>query len=324
MKKLPGLAAQWIAEDNLQLGCLRGCLDFLGMDVSTPWLAGSTGHAFIISITRGVCLSSPWNSLAPYYRDGTMTKLGRNVGFELECHVSGDEDASLPTRRAEAWDSLRSAIDAGHPCYGYHNFCYQVISGYDDQGFYVGDGCPNAGQGPFPFLTQDGYEVCIVKPGHPAKDRETVKDALEFSLEHAEFGGRGGGTYGPDADSAHGLAAYDRWIEAMEAGEPGGTWRAGRAWYGCRSLAVEFLDEAKLRMGGGLSALLQEAQEHCRKVREYLKPVAEAYVEGREVVPIPPATSAEDTPAAAAEKLRAARAAEADALASLERIVAAL
>ncbi len=36
----------WISH----LGCIEGCLDYFDVDVSTPWLFGATGHAFIINI----------------------------------------------------------------------------------------------------------------------------------------------------------------------------------------------------------------------------------------------------------------------------------
>ena len=40
-----------------RLGCIKGCLDYLGRDISLPWLYGCTGHAFIISLDPGVDVS---------------------------------------------------------------------------------------------------------------------------------------------------------------------------------------------------------------------------------------------------------------------------
>ena len=50
MKKLENL--RWKPRNVTHLGCIKGCLDYLGMDVSEPWLYGATGHAFIINICK--------------------------------------------------------------------------------------------------------------------------------------------------------------------------------------------------------------------------------------------------------------------------------
>ena len=217
VKKLEDLRAVPIQDDNLHLACIKGALDFLGMDVSAAWLAGATGHAFIIHIEEGVCLSSVWSAMADSYRTGEMTRLGRNVGYELDYHqVDGGEDG-LPGRR-QSWADVRQAIDAGHPCYMYHNFCYQMIGGYDDDGIHFADDSfpwSNAGQGPVSVLEHGGFDMGIVRPGEPAPDSETVKAGLRFALSHP----------GP-SPRCRGLAAYDRWIETIESGEAGGTCEA--------------------------------------------------------------------------------------------------
>ena len=47
-KKIENLRWQpkWISH----LGCVKGCLDHLGVGVSDAWLFGATGHAFVINI----------------------------------------------------------------------------------------------------------------------------------------------------------------------------------------------------------------------------------------------------------------------------------
>lgn len=304
MKKLEGLKAAPIPDDNLHLAFIKGALDFLGIDVSSAWLAGATGHAFIIHIDKDVCLSCPWASLADAHRSGKMTALGRNVGYELDYYHADGDESGLPERQ-DAWDRIRQAIDRGHPCYMYHNFCLQMIGGYDDDGIYFAeDSYPwaNAGQGPVSVLEHGGFAMGVVSPGRPADAATTIREGLRFALDH------------PDHDPAcHGLVAYDNWIAAMEAGEPGGTWRASRAWASCRSLAVAFLDEAKARVPDGPVELFDEARRHYQEVAANLNPVAEAFAEGVKIVSMPPAV--------AAERLCAARDAEASALPVLEKIV---
>ena len=48
MKKLERL--RWKAHNVTHLGCIKGCLNHLGIEVSDPWLYGATGLAFIINI----------------------------------------------------------------------------------------------------------------------------------------------------------------------------------------------------------------------------------------------------------------------------------
>ena len=48
MKKLEHL--RWKPRNVSHLGCIKGCLNYLGMEVSDAWLYGATGHAFVINI----------------------------------------------------------------------------------------------------------------------------------------------------------------------------------------------------------------------------------------------------------------------------------
>ena len=48
MKKLEGLI--WKPFWTTHLGCIKGCLNYLGLNVSDGWLFGATGHAFVINI----------------------------------------------------------------------------------------------------------------------------------------------------------------------------------------------------------------------------------------------------------------------------------
>ncbi len=48
MKKLENL--RWKNRWTSHLGCIKGCLDYLNLDVTDAWLFGATGHAFIINV----------------------------------------------------------------------------------------------------------------------------------------------------------------------------------------------------------------------------------------------------------------------------------
>ncbi len=47
-KKLENL--RWKPLNVTHLGCIKGCLNYLDLDVTDAWLYGSTGHAFIINM----------------------------------------------------------------------------------------------------------------------------------------------------------------------------------------------------------------------------------------------------------------------------------
>jgi len=309
VKKLESLRSAPIQDDNLHLACIKGALDYLGMDISAPWLAGATGHAFVIHIEEGVCLSSVWSAMADSYRTGEMARLGQNVGYELDYRqVEGGEDG-LPGRR-QLWTDMCRAIDAGHPCYMYHNFCYQMIGGYDGDGIYFAeDSFPwsNAGQGPVSVLEHGGFDMAIVRPGQPAPDAETVKAGLQFALSHPD-----------DSPRYRGLAAYDRWIETIRSGEAGGTWRSIRAWHTCRSLAAEFFPEARERLGTGAGGLFDEASEHYLIAARSLEPIAEKCAAGDFDV------ADQTARAEAVDHLLSAQAADLQGIGVLEKLVAAL
>ncbi|MCD4657400.1 MAG: hypothetical protein K8S87_07625 [Planctomycetes bacterium] len=48
MKKLEGLI--WKPFWTTHIGCIKGCLNYLGLNISDGWLFGATGHAFVINI----------------------------------------------------------------------------------------------------------------------------------------------------------------------------------------------------------------------------------------------------------------------------------
>lgn len=319
MKKLGNINAEMTYVGDLHLGCLKGALDYLGTPISRPWLAGATGQAFVIAIAEDVCLSSVGRCLEEAYRDRTMTRLGENLGYHIEYHRFAGDDPEVDRKRDHGWNCLREAIDAGHPCYGYYNFCYQLYVGYDDGGFYIGPGATNAGQGPCSL--QDSGDLCIVSPSHsPSGDRKAVKDGLKFSLEHARAG-QPGQPHDVNADLAYGEGAYNRWIAAIEAGEEGGTWRAIDQYVRCRDLAVQFLTEAEGRLDDDVLSAVREARAHYQNVCDALWPIANVFGQGKKPISFGRPGSFHSE---AAERLRDARDAESKGLASLERIASSL
>ena len=115
MNRLEGL--RFHPSHSAHMGCIKGRLDHLGIDVSLPWVFGGTGHASVINMRETVCIIGPyaWDKrkvldLAP--------KLGHTVqAIAVEKRKTPD-DLSAQKQR-QAWDLDRGNIDRGLPCYGF-------------------------------------------------------------------------------------------------------------------------------------------------------------------------------------------------------------
>ena len=304
------------------LGCIKGCLDFLGIEISNAWLYGGTGHAFVINLHKEVCPSGPtaWNTMK-------LFELGRNLGYKLDSVFATKGQDNFAEMQKRAWEHVQSAIDQGTPCYGWELEIpeFYVVYGYDDAGYYFsGPGCDD-GKGPKPWheLGDTGIgvlELYSVWPGETADDATTVKQALSFALEHAVTSNEW-----THEDYKTGLAGYDNWINALQEGKAsdmGMRYNTG-VWLECRQNAVGFLEEAKGRLKSRADELFDVALAHYRIVSESLGKVAAIYpwsfeASDEDVLPV------DDKNHAAVETLKAAREAEAAGLQALEKIVAAL
>jgi hypothetical protein len=65
-----------------QRGCIEGCLQFLGLEVSDAWLWGCSGLAFFTNVSEVLCPS------AMHSPKLNTKQRGCNVGYEWE-QVSG-------------------------------------------------------------------------------------------------------------------------------------------------------------------------------------------------------------------------------------------
>lgn len=307
---------RWVSH----LGCIKGCLDYLNLDVTDAWLYGATGHAFVLNIHEVICPSGPtaWHT-------AMLFELGGNIGYTIDGVLGDKRKDDFAQKQKLAWERTKQAIDQGLPCYGWELDIpeFYVVYGYDDSGyFFSGPGC-DAGKDPKAWdelgNTEIGViEMYVVRPGQAADDTVTVKQALAFALEHAKSPAK---WIFPKYKA--GPAGYDNWIHALETETADGLGMAFNAavWSECRGYAVGFLREARERIGGETGPLFEEATSHYEVVAENLRRVADTFpFHGRKPEHIEDETR-RDT---ALECLKAARAAEESGLGALARIVGAL
>ena len=274
MKKLDGLSwsPMWVS----RLGCIKGCLDYLGIEMSDDWLFGGTGHAFVINVHEKVCPSGP-----TAWVTGPMSGLAVNLGYEQDGVFSARSGPGFGEAASKAWAFARESIDAGIPVYGWELAIpeFYVIYGYDETGYYFAG--PMSDQGPMPkpweHLGRSGIgvvELCSVRGTGRTDDVGAVRSALEFALRHAE---------GPKdwifPGYASGLAGYDLWISALEEGTAGGHGMAYNTavWHECREHAAGFLREAAARLGGAHGGILRETAVRYSEVAGLLGEVETLY-----------------------------------------------
>jgi hypothetical protein len=319
VKELAGLRIQQRSVERL--GCIKGCLEYLGSEVTFPWLYGGTGHAFIISLDPGVDVSSPdsWDHRPQY-------DLGPNLGYAVDgFSVSKDEAAdAFPHKQRRAWDFVRANIDRGVPCFGFELKAYYggywVIYGYDDVGYYY-SGWEEGGPLPWqklgdlfvPVLEVRSVQRCTAAPAE-----KTVKDGLAFALEHAR-----NQSEWIDPQARSGPAAWAYWAEALESGKAKRDHHTYNAhlWLECREMAVAFLREAKTCLAGRCDDLFDEAAACYEVVCDRLMALIELHPPREKPDWGPDSTFS--SPEAAAI-VREAAEADAKGLACLQQIVGAL
>ncbi len=275
MKELADL--RWTPSWVSYLGCVKGCLDFLGTEASMPWLYGGTGYAFLINMHEEVCPSGPtaWN-------DSAVRKLGRNLGYRIDTVAGGETKTSTNELQAQAWSFVREAIDQGRPCFGWELEIpeFYLIYGYDDDGYYFsGPGCIQ-GKGPKRWEALGNSEigflaVMSVASHEKADDAQVVREALTFALDHGQPSSKW--TF-PHYTS--GPKAFEVWAAALEGGRVDGglgMWYNTAVWTACRLMAVEFLTGVRGRLGDGPRKHIDEAIAEYETVSAALAEVSKLY-----------------------------------------------
>ena len=319
MKKLKNLkwSPMWVSH----LGCVKGCLDFLGVEISDAWLYGGTGHAFIINVSKDSCPSGP-----TAWKTEMLFQQAPYLGYEIAGVFGSKYHQDLNGLQREAWDFARKTIDEGLPVFAWEVEIpeFYVVYGYDESGYYYSGPEADDGKGPKSWdeLGDTGIglvELYSVKPVKAKPPIEVVKSSFEKVLKHAN---------NPDdwifENYASGLKGFDFWIEGLESGIANrfGMGYNAAVWFACRKNALIFLKEAKECLKGKSGVLFDKAAGHYQIVADRLGNLSETYPwtpEGG-----PKTISVDNTCLEAVRWLNEARNAEADGLSFQEKILESL
>ncbi len=256
--------------------CLHDCAAAQGMEVSRAWLYGSTGFAFALNIHEVICPSGPtaWNTRR-------CLELAANIGLptrRIQAHKTQEDFAAV---REQAFEAAKAAIDEARPCVLWEADIpeWYTVVGYDNRHLlFLGEGAVKSIHHLKLADTGIGWlNLWLPEVAAPADDRQIVRDALQFALDHAA------GRYAFENYKA-GLAGYDLWIAALRKiphlanimTPVFGQGYNAQCWAECRQMAAAFLKEAKQRLNDSrLDALFDAAIADYSTVAAALTRVAE-------------------------------------------------
>jgi hypothetical protein len=239
------------------------CLRTLEVACDAVDVAGMTGYAFHLAVARGLCPSGPtaldWGALLP-----GVWRLGRaTTAFQAICFTGPKESEAVREQYREAHAMARREVAAGRPCvvWGAYVPEFAAVVGITGDSYQVKSfrECMGEPQPPIPFdaLNAPGGAYLLAFPMAtelpPADaDRQAVARAV------ARFR-----TPSPDLNYQSGAAAYDRWIEELQArrADAGGNSYNAACYAEGRRFAREFLGRVAGRnpaVAGPLGAAVQE------------------------------------------------------------------
>lgn len=225
------------------VGCLAPALQAAGMDWSTEFVRGYTGSAFSISMKEDGEGLEQADSYEWHHFYEMLDYLQRDV---INVSLYGGDNAVSPEEhtqaKARAWDMVREAIDDGYPAIGWWMIdkrdprpagLWSLIVGYDEgAGTYTAH---HAGAGEYSIGWDafghgdpvNWFYVMVFRPSPEPFDAQAAhRRAIERAIECSEgkYPGvpTGSGheeTYPHAAASAHGMAAWEMWIKALEDGK---------------------------------------------------------------------------------------------------------
>lgn len=281
------------------IGAIKSCLEYFNAVYSPAWIYGMTGSAFMTIIDDR--LSAP-NIGEP---EQEIFGLARHLGLDIQGYHTFADIGEFTRLQREAWEAARSALDRGKPVFAKELDLgneTSLIYAYDDVGYYTYSwhgGHGHEGSDDVIPWTKLGRNYCpcvscksriergewssdavyIGKPEdggfislhwasliEPSDDLTALRSALDLVLD---FFGRN--TYEWGGRKFHsGLAAYDRWIEALRTNSVLGFYMGyySDIYHEGRHYAHLFLKEAAGRFEGTLSEVLYHTADHYKRIQE--------------------------------------------------------
>ncbi len=289
------------------IGAIEACIRYLGSTDSTAWLYGASGHAFFIS-GRG--------NLEDYHfwYPRPMLQAVSHIGYDIDCVWAWADDDGFADDQALAWEKITTAMNRGHPCYGFGIVMppqCQLIVAHDDAGYFS----ENEPDRCAPWQEVNGLPgdltMCTVSPGRRSPDRVTVASAIHLALE-------GVGNY----PGGWGVVVYDNWLANIADGSFNPYQVApfiSRIWAECRQYAAEFLIEARQRLAADVRPeTFDDAIGHYRAVAEAWREITDLCPQGQTP---PDDQTVRSISAEVARQLEAAKAAETAGLSALGELL---
>ena len=204
-------------------GSLRPALKAAGMDWSRDYIKGFLGSAFAFSMNED---GGPLWQGSNYERLLSPQVTSHLAFSSIDAAMFAANPADPSKAKAKAWDHIRGAIDEGYPVVvrmrdtGNHTLPgpWSLIVGYDEE--METYALHNAGYGPFTsrrngFADEEPVNWTRLMVFRPQAALDVVgagRDVIEHAIESSA------GTHpGTDAP-AHGLAAWEMWLNAFQQG----------------------------------------------------------------------------------------------------------
>jgi hypothetical protein len=212
-------------------GALQGMLAFLGEPLDRATVMGLSSHAFRIAIWTSGSGIADGESAVRFDHERALP-FYEALGYRIDRLAVSGSDSEHEHRRQQAIRQIRRSIDQRKPvaAYGLQVPDFGIIKGYDDRAgvFYVstvvspqyGEALPLS-QWPAPGHLQS-VEVLLPGDRRRGDRRQAERAALAFAYRYAQEGDPGG-----PPDTAHGFAAYARWLRGYD--EQGSLARFGNA-----------------------------------------------------------------------------------------------
>ncbi len=307
------------------LSGLRACLEHRGERVDTVALAGLTGHAFRLCV--GDSLERDYarqpdlpEGPAPYER----------LGYQVTAICAPAEAPDLVDVQLRAWDLISRSIEAGTPAIAHLGWSYRLIVGCDPRReLYLAESW--RGDEPEPIELDQlggrggGFAVLVLGGPAPVDARAARLASLRTAVAEAhredDLAGK----------RSFGFRAYERWAAALESGQVAdrrGPALAAGVLLAARTSAGAYLESIAADFPAPAAERLRAAAQHYRAETAVLEQLAARYPYRRGRGQAGPggarAGAPAADPAADAQLVRRALAADREAVAAVQAALQAL